>query len=334
MIDLHLHLDGSLDAGEIFELAALSGVALPADDKEGLSPLLSVSADCRSLAEYLEKFELPLRVLQTAETIEKAVYSLIKRLSAQGLFYAEIRFAPQLHLRRGLTQGAITAAAVRGLEKGCADFDFSAQLILCCMRGADGGAANAETVRMAKKFLKKGVCCIDLAGNEAAYPTADFCGLFDYARENQVPFVIHAGEAAGAESVKAALEFGAVRIGHGIHALEDGTLTTLLKEKKTVLELCYTSNLQTKAVESPIDYPLIPFVERGVVVTLNTDNMTVSLTTLKNEYRLVKEMYGLSEKQLIDIALNAADGAFVDDSVRIQLKDRIKKEFSAWLAQE
>ena len=333
MIDLHLHLDGSLSAEEILDLAARSGITLPRAEAASLLPLLQVEPDCRDLSEYLQKFDLPLQVLQTEETLSLSVSCLVKRLESQGLCYAEIRFAPQLHLARGLTQQQVVAAAVDGLRKGTAKTGMPAQLILCCMRGNTNWAANLETVRTAKTFLGSGVCAFDLAGNEATFPTKDFAPIFDLAKALDVPYIIHAGEAAGPESVREALALGAGRIGHGIHSIDDPALLALLAEKRTPLETCFTSNLQTRAVTDPAQYPLAEYLRRGIPATVNTDNMTVSGTDLRREYFLLHQL-GFSEDTLRSIACNAADAAFVTTAEAAQLKEQINARFSLWLNQE
>ena len=205
------------------------------------------------------------------------------------------------------------------------------KLILCCMRGRDNDTANRETVRAAGEFLGKGVCAVDLAGNEAAYPTSDFEELFLEVRHRGIPMILHAGEAAGAESIRSALDFGAVRIGHGIHAIDDPALMEELAERKVVLELCFSSNLQTKAAASPETYPLVLFHERGLCTTVNTDNMTVSDTTLQKEYQLLQKYFSLDETTLETMALNAAEGAFVSDKEREILKSKINRDFAGWL---
>ena len=331
MIDLHLHLDGSLSPEDVLYLADTAGIPLPAKTADTLRPLLQVEPDCRNLGEYLEKFHLPLQVLQTEKTIALSVYLLLKRLSSQGLCYAEIRFAPQLHQDCGLRQLQVVAAAVAGLNKAVAEFSMPAQLILCCMRGDNNHDANIETVRAAKEFLGKGVCALDLAGNEFAYPTENFAQVFHLAKTMEIPFIIHAGEAADATSVWQALRLGARRIGHGIHAIADPSLVDKLAKDRVPLELCFTSNLQTKAVQQPQDYPLRAFLTQGIPVTINTDNMTVSGTDLRREYRLLQGQFGLSVDTLQEIACNAADSAFIAEAQAGKLKLQIKEHFSKWL---
>lgn len=330
MIDLHLHLDGSLSVDDIIELAQLFDIQLPTTDKTNLCDMLTVSPDCTSLSMYLEKFDFPLKVLQSEQAISRAVFLLMKRLSQQGLLYAEIRFAPQLHTKCGLSQRDVIAAAIDGLNRGVAEFNFAAQLILCCMRGNDNFTANLETVRLAAEYLNKGVCALDLAGNEAAFPTSQFADIFDLAKDLSVPFTIHAGEAAGADSVKAALDLGSVRIGHGIHSVNDKQLLEQLKSTHMPLELCFTSNLQTKAADIA-NYPLPTFIKNGVTVTLNTDNMTVSDTTLKNEYLLIKERFSLDDEALLQLSLNAANAAFLPTDEKRRLCEKIQLEFYDWL---
>lgn len=331
MIDLHLHLDGSLTAGALLTLAKHDNIPLPCQDEAALLPLLQAEPDCPSLGVYLEKFDLPLQVLQREYAIENGVYFLLKRLAEQGLCYAEIRFAPQLHLQKGLTQEQVVFAAVRGLEKGIAEFGILAQLILCCMRMDSNEEENLETVRAAKSFLGKGVCAVDLAGNEAGFPTKKFTEVFSLAKALNVPFTLHAGEAAGAESVQEALDLGACRIGHGIRSVERDDLMTRLAQEKIPLELCYTSNLQTKAVTDAADYPICRFLERGIPVTVNTDNMTVSGTDLRREYTLLQAHFQLPDDTLLTLACNAADATFLPTGQKTQLKEQIRKKFVHWL---
>lgn len=333
MIDLHLHLDGSLNPKNILSMAKMAGVELPYSDEEVIRTKMMVEPDCTNLGEYLEKFDLPLQLLQTTECIEYAVYELMRDLKEQGLCYAEIRYAPQLHMQKGLTQREVIEATIRGRNKGIEDFGIHTNLILCCMRGDQNFAENKETVTIAEKYIGKGVCAVDLAGNESAYPTETFREIFAIAKEKGIPIVIHAGEAAGAESIWQALELGAVRIGHGIHAIEDRELMRVLNEKNIYLEMCYSSNLQTKTVDKAEDYPIIQFVSEGLGITLNTDNLTVSNTTLKREYELIQKQFDLGDDVLLQIALNSVDASFASESEKEELKKYIIDNLSIWLHQ-
>ena len=251
MIDLHLHLDGSLNPKNIRTMAQMAGVELPYTDEQTIRTKMMVEPDCTSLGEYLEKFDLPLQLLQTEACMEYAVYELIRDVKAQGLCYAEIRYAPQLHLQKGLTQTEVVEASLRGRDRGIRDFGVTVNLILCCMRGDRNRAENLETVRVAEKFLGKGVCAVDLAGNEAAYPTEMFGDVFALAKEKAVPAVIHAGEAAGPDSMWQALALGAVRIGHGIHATEDIELMRTLKEKTFIWKCAIPAICRQRRLTEP-----------------------------------------------------------------------------------
>lgn len=325
MIDLHLHFDGSLLPRTVLELAREQGIRLPAEEPDELKLFLTAPEDCKSLNEYLEKFDLPLLVLQTKEAIRKGMYTLVSSLKEQGMLYAEIRFAPQLHTRKGLSQEQVVKAAVLGMQEAMAGSFFKAKLILCCMRGADNREENLQTVRTAAAFLGRGVAAADLAGAEALYPTADYEEVFALARELSLPFTIHAGEADGAESVEAAIRMGASRIGHGVRAGEDARLLEELRERRIPLEMCPSSNVQTKAVPSLLEHPILEFLRKGFIVTVNTDNMTVSDTTVEREFGLLREKLGMTQEEHRQLLLNATDAAFLTEEERWRLRDVLER---------
>ena len=273
----------------------------------------------KDLNEYLEKFAFPGSLLQKPEAITRAVENLRKELKDQGLLYAEIRFAPQLHLLKGLTQRQVVEAAVEGLK---AD-GVKAELILCCMRGDRNHEENMETVRLTAEFLGKGVCATDLAGAEALFPNPGFEDLFGLARELKVPFTIHSGEALGPESVYQALAFGAKRLGHGVRSVEDPNLLKRLAEEQVTLELCPTSNLNTNIFASIEDYPLVALMNAGVRVTINTDNIMVSGVTLESEWEKVIRTFGLTDDQILTLQKNAAEAIFAAPDVKQWLLEQV-----------
>ena len=310
LVDLHLHLDGSISLQSAKALAQMQGIELCSDEE--LLTKLHVSEDCRDLCEYLEKFDFSLSLLQTKEAISEAVYRLCEELCEQGLVYVEIRFAPQLHLKRGLSQEAVVEAAIDGTKKS----EMLATLILCCMRGKDNHEQNITTVDVAKKFLGHGVGAVDLAGAEALYPNEAFAEVFEYARENEIPFTLHAGEASGALSVRSAIAMGACRIGHGVRSVEDEALISELAKSKIALELCPTSNLNTKVFESLKDYPIKKLLQAGVTVCVNTDNTSVSNTTLAKELEKLDELFAFSDDELYIIVKNAVSVSFANADVK------------------
>lgn len=322
LIDLHLHLDGSLSLASVRELAEMQEIEIPESDEELLATL-QVNEDCKDLNEYLEKFDFPLSLLQTEAAISTAVYNLEEELKKQGLIYAEIRFAPQLHTEKGLSQAEVIEAAITGTKKS----GFHSNLILCCMRGSDNHEENLDTVRLAKEYLGQGVCGVDIAGAEALFPTDGFEDIFTLAKKLNVPFTIHAGEADGPQSVYKALEFGAERIGHGVRSIEDENLVSRLAREKIALELCPTSNLNTNIFESIEEYPLRKLMEAGVKVTINTDNMTVSGITLQSEFQKVTDACSLTGEEIETIVRNAADASFAAPEEKAWINAEIDKRF-------
>lgn len=190
---LHLHLDGSLRPETVYRWLKEMGKDVTLEE---VKKDLMVDKDCRDLNEYLQKFNLPLEVLQTENNIEQATFELFEDLAKQGVIYAEVRFAPSLHTVNGLDYDEILKASIKGMEKAKEKFGIEGNLILCCMRGEDNTISNLQTLAVAKKYLGRGVCAVDLAGAEALYPTSNFEDIFKIAREYGIPFTIHAGEAA------------------------------------------------------------------------------------------------------------------------------------------
>ena len=323
-IDLHLHLDGAITTEIAKKLAKLQGITLPAEDDNELRSMLSVPEDCASLNDFLACFALPDSLMQTEEGLSEAVRLVMDDALSQGVVYAELRFAPQLHTDGSMTQEDAVLAALDGLKRS----SLKGNLILCCMRGEDTAHANYETLELAKKYLVEdgGVVAIDLAGAEALFKTKDHRALFERAKEYGVPFTIHAGEADGADSVRDAISFGASRIGHGVRCCEDEALTELVKEKGIPFEMCPTSNRQTHAVESMDDYPFMDYLKKGIKVTLNTDDPAIEGVTLAGEYRYMEETFGLTKEQKKLLLNNAVDAAFTTESVKSELRKKLLRE--------
>ena len=322
IVDLHLHLDGSLSAKAILDVAKKEQIELPTNNEDELNRYLMVPENCGSLNEYLERFALPNLVLQSKYGLETCTLDLLKRLADDGLKYVEIRMAPQLSINKGLTQEEVVKTLIDTCKKG-EKFHIFSNLILCMMRGNNTKEKNLETIKIAKKFLGSGVVAMDLAGAEGLYPNEMFKEEFNLIKELNIPLTIHAGEAGGASSVKSALEFGAVRIGHGIHSIEDENVLKELKDKNIYLEVCPKSNLDTKTISKYEDLPLKQFVENGIKVSVNTDDMTVSNTTLQQEYETLAKL-GFNEKDLRHFAENSINASFADKQTKEYLINLIK----------
>lgn len=319
LIDLHLHLDGSLSLESVKQLADMQNIEIGSDFE--VKKKLCVDEGCRDLNEYLEKFEFPLTLLQEKTAISQAVYNLLEELKEQGLLYAEVRFAPQLHLKKGLTQDEVVQAAIEGMNRS----EMKANLILCCMRGDNNHDQNIETVNVAAKYKYKGVCAIDLAGAEALYKTKNFKDIFELAVKNDLVFTIHAGEADGPESVYSALDFGAKRIGHGVQSTNDCNLLKRLADNNITLELCPTSNLNTAIYSSIKEYPLRQLINAGINVTVNTDNMSVSNTTLQREIIILQKAFDLTDDEIIKLQKNAVAASFADEKTKQSLYKDIQE---------
>ena len=315
MTELHVHLDGSLRPETVWELAAEQGIALPAKTVEELRTLMQAPVPCGSLGEYLSRFAVSKNCLQTEAALERVAFELAEDMAEDGVTCGEIRFAPQFSTERGLTQRQVTEAVGRGVCRGMEEHpSLRLGLILCCMRGDDRETErrNRETVELAAEMKDGGIVCgVDLAGAEEVYDTGLFRDLFAQVRRYGLNRTIHAGEAAGPDSVWKALELGAMRIGHGIAAAKDEKLMQELADRKIPLEVCITSKKQTKGRTHRKEHPHRKQKEAGVRVTINTDNRTVSDTTMTKELRLAREVLGFQEEDIRRMEEYAAEGSFL-----------------------
>jgi len=320
-IDLHIHLDGTVTAPIAKKLAALQGITLPAEDEQTLESLLRVPEDCSSLDEFLKYFDLPLSLMQSYEGLSEAAFLMVEELGAHNVIYGEVRYAPQLHTQRGLTQEQTLLAVLDGLNRS----RTKVNVILIMMRGSGNEAENYETLRLAEKYLTEdgGVVAVDLAGAEAQYPTENYRELFAAAREKGIPFTIHSGEADGPESVRIAVEFGARRVGHGVRSRESEAVLRLLAERGTFLEMCPTSNIKTFAIDDINDYPIMDFLGRGIRVTLNSDDPALVGSDISAEYRFMEDVFDITDEQRKTILSNSVDAAFTTEAVKAELRKEL-----------
>lgn len=318
-IELHCHLDGSLNIDFVDRMLRRQGIII---ERKELEEKLKVRPDCTSLTEYLKKFDLPLLCLQTKEGLEQAAYELVMDAAKDGVAYIEVRFAPMLSTDKGLNCAEVIESVVRGLKKGERESGTYAFAIVCAMRH-HSLEQNLEMLRAAKPFVGKGVCALDLAGDESAFPTILFRELFVQAKEWGIPFTIHSGECGSVDNIREAIALGAKRLGHGIALEKSPELRQLCKEKGIGIEMCPTSNLQTKAVEDFNSYPLKQFLEEGLLVSVHTDNRTVSGTTMEQEEKLVKERLQISDEMWLQCTKNAIQTAFASDEIKERLMEEL-----------
>lgn len=309
-IEQHCHLDGSLSRTFVEKR-----LGRKVQESE-----LQVSEDCASLNEYLDKFVLPCSCIEDAEGLMAAGYDFISQMKKENVVYTEVRFAPLNPIHESLSLDRVLESLLTGLEKGKQEFGVEYNVIVCAMRH-HSEETNLGMFRAAREFLGTGVCAGDLAGAEALFPMSEFRNLFTEVRKLGMPFTIHGGECGNVQNIIDAVSAGAGRIGHGIAMRGNREVQKLCREKRIGIEMCPISNLQTRAVEDASAYPLREFLDAGLAVTVNTDNRTVSNTTLSKELEFVQRVYKITDSEIIRMMKNAAETLFADDSV----KDRLMK---------
>ena len=304
-IDLHCHLDGSMTK---------KGIEKILEREVGISEL-QVSLECRSLAEYLEKFDLPLECIQTPEGLKESSKEFLLNLQGDNVKYVEVRFAPQLSTTRGMNCTTVMEAVLEGLKAAKEQCGIYYQVIACMMRH-HSEETNLSMLKDCREFLGEGLCAVDLAGDEAGFPTRNFYELFQCAKKLDYPFTIHAGECGSVQSILDAVEMGARRIGHGIAMKGIPEVQKELAKKHIGVEMCPISNYQTKALRPGEVYPIREFANAGVPVTVNTDNRTVSNTSLGKEMKFLWEQFGISVEELCQYQKNALEAAFCDELMK------------------
>jgi adenosine deaminase len=338
---LHDHLDGGLRPATVVELAADVGHTLPTTDPDELAAWYVEAADSGDLVRYIGTFEHTLAVMQTREGLLRTAEEYVLDLAADGVVYGEVRYAPELMLKGGLTLPEVVETVQEGLAAGMAKAAAAGTpvrvgTLLCGMRMF---GRTREAADLAVAFRDAGVVGFDIAGAEDGFPAADHLAAFQHLRDESVPFTIHAGEAYGLPSIHQALQVcGAQRIGHGVRITEDiadgklGRLAAWVRDRRVALEMCPTSNLQTGAATSIADHPITELKDLGFRVTLNTDNRLVSGTTMTREMSLLVEQAGWTVEDLRTVTVNAVKSAFLPfDERKALLEDVVLPGYAAVL---
>jgi adenosine deaminase len=313
-IELHCHLDGSIRLSTVAELAQETNVALPG----GARSCLIVSEPCADLADYLKRYEFTLALMQRPEHLRRVAHEYVEDLAAEGVIYGETRFAPQLHMREGLSMQQVVDAVSAGLRSGSEATGVRAGLIVCCLRHQSPDVSRA-VARLAADNQDK-ICALDLAGDEARHDAAPHAEAFQIAREAGLRRTVHAGEGGSAKNIRQALDLlGAERIGHGARVTEDWKLVDEVTARAIALEMCPLSNVQTRAVQSLADHPIDMLLRHGVRVTVSTDSRTMSQTTVTAEFQRLSAQFGWQLPQFWRCQLHAAEAAFVPPEVRDEL---------------
>ncbi|MEU2611420.1 adenosine deaminase [Micromonospora sp. NPDC007271] len=334
---LHDHLDGGLRPATIVELAAEVGHELPATDSEALGRWFVEAANSGSLERYLETFAHTVAVMQTAPALRRVARECALDLAADGVVYAEVRFAPEQHLEQNLTLDEVVEAVVAGFAEGSAlaaeaGTPIRVGTLLTAMRHA---ARSQEIAELAVRHRDTGVVGFDIAGAEAGFPPTRHLDAFEYLQRENFHFTIHAGEAFGLPSIWQAIQWcGADRLGHGVRIVDDitpgpppvlGRLAAYVRDKRIPLELCPSSNVQTGAAPSIAEHPIGLLRDLRFRVTVNTDNRLMSGTSMSREMALLVEAFGYGWKELQWFTINAMKSAFIPFDERLGIIDEVIK---------
>lgn len=299
-------------------------IELPSEDVSVIGEMMIAPETCNDLQQYLTRFDLPLQVMQTEHALERITYEVYQDAAQENVKYMEVRFAPLLHTQLGLNVEQIVSAVVKGLDQAQQDHDIQGNIIICALRTMPTDTI-IPMLDQCQPFLGKGVCAFDLAGAEFAGFCHDFISHADYARKLGFNITIHAGEQGEGQNVEDAIRLlHAQRIGHGIFIHNHKGGYNAVKDGNVGLETCPSSNVQTKAVKQLKDHPAAQFYRQGLPVTINTDNRTVSNTTMTKEVQKVIEHFELTESDYHKIYLQSVEQSFASDEIKQQLKSLLK----------
>jgi adenosine deaminase len=332
---LHDHLDGGLRPGTVIDLAHDIGYTdLPTHDPAELTEVLTAGAHRGHLNLYLDAFRHTVGVMQTRPALYRVAREAAEDLAGDGVVYAEVRFAPELHTELGLSLDEVVDAVLEGFRDGSEDGRIEVRALLTAMRTA---ARSQEIAELAVRHRDEGVVGFDIAGAEAGWPPSRHLDAFQYVHRENFHVTIHAGEGYGLPSIWEAVQYcGAERLGHGVRLAEDvqvrpdgtvtlGRLASYIRDRRIPLEMCPTSNLQTGAAESIETHPLRLLRELQFRVTVNTDNRLMSQVTLTSEFALLVREFGYGWPDLQWLTVNAMKSAFAPFDERIALINSVLK---------
>ena len=325
--ELHNHLDGSLRPETLIELAQDAGFLLPSRDPEAMRRYMLVD-DAHNLEEYLKRFDITIAVLQNAAAIERVAYELVEDAARDNVRYLEVRYCPHLSRRQGLSLEAVLEAELRGLKRGELEFGVKTAVINCSLRHYDPALSN-EIAHASVDFRDQGVVALDLAGGEAGRPSTPHGPAFDIALRGRLGITVHAGEAAGPESIADAIHrCHAQRIGHGTRLFEDPELRDYVRDRRIPIEINISSNVQTRVVATAADHPVRAYFDQGLNVTLSTDSYLMSGTTLTDEYWLAHTTLGFTREEIDRMILNGFEAAFLPWPEKQRLLTQVRADLA------
>jgi adenosine deaminase len=317
--ELHCHLDGFVRPATVIALAREQGVALPTFDLDDLKKLIVCPMDCPDLVTYLQCFDIVLKVMQQPYAITRVLFEACEDAVRDGITYIELRFAPALHTKNNHSYSQILEAAIQGCLLAAQRLPITPRIICCAMRHMNP-EVNAEIAEICWRYRHSYVVGFDLAGPESGFPPHKHVKAFRTVRRKSLSVTIHAGEAYGARSVKLALQCSAQRIGHGTRIFEDPRVLAEVVDRRIPLEICVSSNLQTKAIQKLEDHPVKRLFDLGARTVPCTDNPTVSGVTLSGEYLILHQQFGFGVPDLLKLIDFGFRSAFVDESMKTRLR--------------
>ena len=322
-IQLHCHLDGSVRVNTIIDIAKKENIKLDSYKKCDIENIVQVPSDCTSLNEYLKRFDFPNKVMQNSKNLKRITFELLEDAYNENVKYIEIRFAPMLHLNGGLSVKEVIQSVIDGINEAEKIYDIKGNIILSCMKNMSEEDAIL-VIEEGKEFLNKGVVAVDLAGPEEEGFARTYERAMKLARGYGYNITIHAGEAASGQNVIDCINIlKAQRIGHGVRIKDMKEAYDLVKNTGVTLEMCPTSNIQTKAIEDFKQYPLYKFYKDGINLSINTDNRTVSNIDLTNEIKIISNEFNMSKEEYKDIYLKSVDASFADESTKQWLRSLV-----------
>ncbi|RDT48796.1 adenosine deaminase [Escherichia coli] len=323
LTDIHRHLDGNIRAQTILDLGREFNITLPAQSLETLLPHVQVTANEPDLVSFLAKLDWGVKVLASLNACRRVAYENMEDAARQGLHYVELRFSPgYMAMTHNLPVAGVVEAVIAGVREGSQAFGVEARLIGIMSRTFGEAACLQELEALLAH--RDSITALDLAGDELGFPGSLFLPHFNRARDAGWHITVHAGEAAGPESIWQAIrELGAERIGHGVKAIEDPALMAFLAEQRIGIESCLTSNIQTSTVSSLARHPLKTFLEHGVLASINTDDPAVQGVDISHEYQIAAPAAGLSRDQIRQAQINGLEIAFLSEAEKQALREKV-----------
>ncbi len=323
--ELHCHLDGSVSIDLLKELAKEKDADFALSDQE-IKQLVSVDDQCPDLKTYLEKFDFILDHLQSGDALKRAAVDVLKQGVDENLCYMELRFAPSFHGREGLSIKKAIQAVLQGMKDAKKAYGIESTLIVCLMRH-ESKEIHQEVIQAVKELRRRTNIAMDLAGDEQAYPTVGFADQIHTMYRLKIPFTLHAGETGNEQNVTDSIALGSRRIGHGLAMASFTEIERFASSQAVMVEMCPTSNLQTKAIASLKEYPIQEFMDEDIAISINTDNRTVSDTTLSKEFEKLDAVFSLDQAMVKKITMDTLRAGFMDEETKASLLEKVEQAY-------